>query len=64
MTKSAKNLVTFTEEILNENLRFFVQREHEEYDRSSLKPLAWMYARLHENASSNNQKILAWSTFR
>ena len=38
--------------------------EHQEYDRLSLKTLAWMYARLHKNDSSNNQKIPAWSAFQ
>ena len=38
--------------------------EHQEHDRSSLKTLASMYARLHKNDSSNNQEIPAWSAFQ
>ena len=38
--------------------------KHQEYDRSSLKTLTWMYTRLHKNDSSNNQKISAWSAFQ
>ena len=45
-------------------LPYPLHHEHQEYDRSSLKTLAWIYACLRKNDSSNNQKILAWRAFQ
>ena len=45
-------------------LSYTPSNERQEYDRSSLKTLAWVYARLENNDSSHNQKVPAWSAFQ
>ena len=44
-------------------LSYAPSNERQEYDRSFLKTLAWVYARLEKNDSSHNQNVPAWSTF-